>query len=68
MNILISERKNLKANVGRNKMIMCGKTKRRELLNLILNEEILEVVDSCYHGSVIGKNGDVVEDAISRVT
>ena len=47
---------------------MCGKTGRRERLNLILNGEILEEVDSFnYLGSIVCKNDGVVENVISRV-
>ena len=49
-------------------MIVCVKTERRDRLNLNLNGEMLEEVNSfkCL-GSIIGKNEGVVEDVIGRV-
>ena len=64
----VCERRKLKVNVGKSKVMVCGKVERRERLNLRLNEEILEEVDSFrYLGSIVGKNGGVSEDVISRV-
>ena len=58
----------LKGNVGKSKVRVCGKTERREHLNLSLNEEVLEEVDSFkYLGAIVGKNGGVTEDVKSRV-
>ena len=64
----VCERRKLKVNVGKSKVMVCGKVERRERLNLRLNEEILEEVDSFrYLGSIVSKNGGVSEDVISRV-
>ena len=56
----------MKLNVGKSKVIVCGRTKRQENLDLSLNGEMLEEVDSIkYLGSVVSKNGVLVEDVIS---
>ena len=55
-------------NVGKSKVMVCGRTERRENLDLNLNGEMLEEVDSFkYLGSVVSKNWGVVDDVISRV-
>ena len=42
---------------------VCGMTERLECLDLSLRREILEEEDSLkYLGSIVSKNGDVVED------
>ena len=48
--------------------MVCGRIEREGNLDLSLNGEMLEEVDSFkYLGSVLSKNGGVVEDVISRV-
>ena len=55
-------------NVGKSKVMVCGRTERGGNLDLSLNGEMLEEVDSFkYLGSIVSKNGGVVEDVISRV-
>ena len=50
------------------KVMVCANTERKERLDLSLDGEILEEVNSFkYLGSFIGKNGCVVEDVIGRV-
>ena len=57
----------MKVKVGKSKVMVCGRTVRGDL-DLSLNEELLEEVDSFkYLGSIVSKNGDVVDDVISRV-
>ena len=58
----------MKVNLGKSKLMVCGSTERRERLDLRLKGEMLEEVDSFkYLGSIVSKNGGVVEDVISRV-
>ena len=55
-------------NAGKIKVMVCAKTKGGEHLNLNLNGEMLEEFDSfMYLGSIIGKNGAVVENVIGRL-
>ena len=55
-------------NVDKNMVMACGRTERRDRLDLSLNEEILEEADSLkYLGSMLIKNGGVVNDVISRL-
>ena len=50
-------------NVGKSKVMVCGKTVRRARMDLSLDEDTLEEVDSFkYLGSIVSKNGGVVED------
>ena len=59
---------NLKVNAGKNKVMVCANTERREQLNLSLNWDILEEVDTFKNlASIIGKNGSVFEDVLGRV-
>ena len=49
----------------KSKAMVCMKTERSDSLNLFLNGEMVEEVDSFkYHGSIIGKNGGVVKNVI----
>ena len=64
----VCERRKLKVNVGKSKVMVCGKNEREESLSLSLKGEVLEEVESFkYLGSIVGKNGGAVEDVISRV-
>ena len=55
-------------NVGKSKVMVCEKTERRERFDLSLNGETMEELDSFkYLGSIVSKNGDDVEDVMSRV-
>ena len=48
----------LEVNAGKSKVMLCAKTERSDSLNLSLNGEMLEEIDSFkYLGSIIGKNG-----------
>ena len=61
----VFKRKKLKVSVGKSKGVVYGGTERREHLDLSLNGEILEEVDSFkYLGSILSKNGSVVEDVM----
>ena len=60
----VCKKRKLKVNAVKSKV----NAQRRERLNLRLNGEMLEEVESFkYLGSTIGKNGGVVEDVIGRV-
>ena len=62
------KRRKLKVNLGKSQGMVCRRAERGEHLDLSLNGEILEEVDSSKHlGSVERKNGGVVDDMISRV-
>ena len=65
---IVCKRRKLKVNVGKIKVMISGRSERRGNLDLSLNGEMLEVVDSLkYLGSIVSKNGGVVEDEVSRV-
>ena len=52
-------------NVGKSKLMVCGKSQRGEQLNLSLKGEILEEVDPFkYLGAIVGKNGGVQGDVL----
>ena len=58
----------MKVKVGKSKVMVCGRTERGENMDLSLNGELLEEVDSFkYLGSIVSKSGGVVEYVISRV-
>ena len=58
-------KKKLKVNPGKSKAMVCAKTERSDRLNIGLNEEMVEEVDSFkYLGSIIGKNEGVVKNVI----
>ena len=58
-------RRKLKVNVGKSKVMVCGKSQRGEQLNLSLKGEILEEVDPFkYLGAIVGKNGGVQGDVL----
>ena len=66
-NIVCKKRK-LKVSADKSKVMLFANAQKRERLNLRLNGEMLEEVESFkYLGSTIGKNGGVVEDVIGRV-
>ena len=55
-------------NVGKSKVMVCGRTEKKERLDFNLNGEMLEEVDCFeYLGSIVSKNGGVVEDVIGKV-
>ena len=52
-------------NVGKSKVMVCGRTERGGNLDLSLNGEMLEEVDSFkYLGSIVSKNGGVVSSRL----
>ena len=58
----------MKVNIGKSKVMVCGRAERGGNLDLSLNGEMLEEVDSFkYLGLVLSKKGGVVDDVISRV-
>ena len=64
----VCKRRKLKVNIVKSKVMICGRTERGKNLDLCLNGEMLEEVDSFkYLGSVASKNGGFVNDVISRV-
>ena len=64
----VCKKRKLKVNADKSKVMVYANAQRRERLNLSLNGEMLEEVESFkYLGSTIGKNGGVVEDVIGRV-
>ena len=61
----VCERRKLKVNVSKSKVMVCGKSQRGEQLNLSLKGEILEEVDPFkYLGAIVGKNGGVQGDVL----
>ena len=53
----VFKKRKVKVNAGKSKMMVCAKTERRDRLNLSLNVDMLEEVNSFkYLGSIIGKN------------
>ena len=66
---VVCERRKLRVNVGKSKVMVCSREGGRAELNVRLNGEVLEEVDSFkYLGSVISKNGGVSVDVRQRVS
>ena len=64
----VCERRKLRVNVNKSKVLVCSKDGGRVVANVCLNGEILEEVDSFkYLGSVVSRKGGVVEDVNARV-
>ena len=64
----VCERRKLRVNVGKSKVMRCTKNEDGAILNVILNGEALEEVDQFkYLGSVIAANGGVEADVRHRV-
>ena len=62
------ERRKLRVNVGKSKVMRCTRSKDGAKLNVMLNGEALEEVDQFkYLGSVIAANGGVEADVHHRV-
>ena len=58
----------MKVNIGKSKVMVCGRAERGEGLDLSLIGEILEELDSFkYLGLTVTKNEGVVDDVIGRV-
>ena len=58
----------MNVNAGKSKVMVCAMTERRDCLNLSLNGEIQEEVNSVkYLESIIGKNEGLLEDVTGRV-
>ena len=64
----VCERRKLRVNVGKSKVMRCTSNEDGARLNVMLNEEALEEVDQFkYLGSVIAANGGVEADVHHRV-
>ena len=64
----VCERRKLRVNVGKSKVMVCSRGGGRARLDVRLNGEVLEEVGSFkYLGSVISKGGGVSEDVSQRV-
>ena len=64
----VCERRKLRVNVGKNKVMRCTKNEDGARLNVMLNGEALEEVDHFkYLGSVIAANGGGEADVRRRV-
>ena len=64
----VCERRKLRVNVGKSKVMRCTRNEDGARLNVMLNEEVLEEVDQFkYLGSVIAANGRVESDVRHRV-
>ena len=64
----VCERRKLRVNVNKSKVLVCSSNERRMDLNLNLNGEILEEVNSFkYLGSIVSGRGGVFEDVRARV-
>ena len=64
----ICERRKLRVNVGKSKVMRCTRNEDGARLNVMLNGEALEEVDQFkYLGSVIAANGGVEADVHHRV-
>ena len=63
MSLIRFERRKLKVNVGKSKVMVCGKSQRGEQLNLSSKGTVVEEVDAFkYMGAIVGKNGGVHKD------
>ena len=60
------ERRKLRVNVGKSKVMRCTRNEDGARLNVMLNGETLEVVQFKYLGSVIAANGGVEADVHHR--
>ena len=66
---VVCERRKLKVNVGKSKVMVCSREGGRAELNVRLNGEVLEEVESFkYLGSVISKGVGVSNDVRQRVS
>ena len=64
----VCERRKLRVNVGKSKVMRCTRNEDGARLNVMLNGEALEEVDQFkYLGSVIAANGGVEADVCHRV-
>ena len=64
----VCKRRKLNVNIVKSKVMVCGRIERGGNWVLSLKGEILEDVDSFkYVGSIVSKNGGVLEDVIGRV-
>ena len=64
----VCERRRLRVNVGKSKVMRCTRNEDGARLNVMLNGEVLEEVDQFkYLGSVIAANGGVEADVHHRV-
>ena len=64
----VCERRKLRVNVGKSKVMRCTRNEEGARLNVVLNGEVLEEVDTFkYLGSVIAANGGVEADVRHRV-
>ena len=64
----VCERRKLRVNVGKSKVMRCTRSEDGARLNVMLNGEALEKVDQFkYLGSVIAANGGVEADVRHRV-
>ena len=64
----VCERRKLRVNVGKSKVMRCTRNEDGARLNVMLNGEALEEVDQLkYLGSVIAANGGVEADVHHRV-
>ena len=64
----VCERRKLRVNVGKCKVMRCTRNEDGARLNVMLNGEVLEEVDQFkYLGSVIAANGGVDADVCHRV-
>ena len=63
----VCERRKLRVNVGKSKVMRCTRNEASARLNVMLNGEALEVDQFKYLGSVIGANGGVEADVHHRV-
>ena len=65
----VCEKRKLRVNVGKSKVMRCTRDEGRAILNVLLNGEALEEVDQFkYLGSVIAANGGVEADVSHRVS
>ena len=66
---VVCERRKLRVNVGKSKVMVCSRGGGRAALNVRLNWEVLEEVESFkYLGSVISKGVGVSKDVRQRVS
>ena len=66
---VVCERRKLRVNIGKSKVMVCNRRGGRAELNVRLNGELLEEVETFkYLGSVIGKGTGVSKDVRQRVS
>ena len=64
----VCERRKLRVNVGKSKVMRCTRGEEGARMNVILNGEVLEEVDRFkYLGSVVAANGGIEADVCHRV-